>query len=391
MPPENTPVETSAAASLLVYTAFFLTGVGLVLPGAMLPLLLRRWAIGDARGGLLLFLFFIGSMLGAVASRGSLARSFARGAAVTASGALALAVVSRTSAFAAMALYGLGLGIVMTSSSLMQARRRAHERTAEMAKLNFLWAVGACAGPGLALHFAAIYGPGGVLTVAGAVFAVIAGLGVLVPKSSVPGAQETESATNVRGGSGSGALPLLLLLVLIPFSTGIESSTGGWLTTYTRRAGEGLGGIIGAVTCFWAGMLLSRLLHSNRAFAARLQSPWLIGGPALMTAALALMLTAHKGLPVTLAALLLGLAIGPMYPLLLALALDHDEFGNFAFVIAGCGAALLPLLTGLISAATGSLRAGLAVPLAGAALMLLLTTGARVLAGRSVAAEPGVL
>ena len=62
-------------------------------------------------------------------------------------------------------------------------------------------------------------------------------------------------------------------------------------------------------------------------------------------------------------ALLLGLAIGPMYPLLLTLALGQGEAGNVVFVMAGCGASLLPLLTGLISKWSGSLRIGLSVPL----------------------------
>jgi fucose permease len=68
-------------------------------------------------------------------------------------------------------------------------------------------------------------------------------------------------------------------------------------------------------------------------------------------------------------ALLLGLAIGPMYPLLLSLALRRGEAGNMVFVAAGCGASLLPLLTGLVSGWTGSLRAGLGVPLVGAVVM----------------------
>ena len=65
-------------------------------------------------------------------------------------------------------------------------------------------------------------------------------------------------------------------------------------------------------------------------------------------------------------ALLLGLAIGPMYPLLLTIALRQGEAGNVVFVMAGCGASLLPLLTGLVSKWSGSLRIGLGVPLVAA-------------------------
>ena len=41
-----------------LYLGFAATGVGVALPGALLPLLLRRWSLSDARGGLLLFCFF---------------------------------------------------------------------------------------------------------------------------------------------------------------------------------------------------------------------------------------------------------------------------------------------------------------------------------------------
>ena len=76
-------------------------------------------------------------------------------------------------------------------------------------------------------------------------------------------------------------------------------------------------------------------------------------------------------------ALLLGLAIGPMYPLLLALALRHGEASNVVFVMAGCGASLLPLLTGLVSKWSGSLRIGLGVPLVAAVVMGCLGLAAR--------------
>jgi fucose permease len=157
-------------------------------------------------------------------------------------------------------------------------------------------------------------------------------------------------------------------MLLVPLATGIESASGGWLATYSKRSGETLGVAVGAATCFWAGMLISRLLQSYRD--AVVPERWmLLLGPCLMFAALALVLTPINGPAMLAGALLLGLGVGPMYPLLLALALRHGEGRNVIFVTAGAGASLLPLLTGLVSGWTGSLRAGLGVPLLGALTM----------------------
>ena len=353
--PRPSPWATSA-----VYACFLATGIGVVLPGAMLPLLLTRWSLSDTQAGLLFFLFFIGSTTGAVLSRGSMSKSIARGGLATAAGAALLAGASRGYAFAAIPLYGLGLGIVMTSVSLLQSRRHESERAAQMARLNLTWAIGACLGPSLVLRGAAAWGTPAVLLTVAAFFALAAVLVFAV----VPDANAVATPHAIRSKA-----PIALLLLLVPLATGIESATGGWLATYSKRSGQTLGEVIGAATCFWAGMLISRFIQSHRRIATVSVLPLFVGGPWLMSAALGILLLSRGGVSMLAGALLLGLAIGPMYPLLLALALRRGEAGNIVFVLAGCGASLLPLLTGLVSGRTGSLRAGLCVPLIGALTM----------------------
>ena len=135
------------------------------------------------------------------------------------------------------------------------------------------------------------------------------------------------------------------------------------MTTYSKRSGQTLGEVIGAATCFWAGMLVSRLVQSHRRVATESAAALFVGGPWLMSAGLSILLISTGGASMLAGALLLGLAIGPMYPLLLTIALRQGEAGNVVFVMAGCGASLLPLLTGLVSKWSGSLRIGLSVPL----------------------------
>jgi FHS family glucose/mannose:H+ symporter-like MFS transporter len=351
---------------MVLYAAFTATGVALVLPGALLPVLLSRWSLSDQQAGLLFFLFFMGSMSGAVLSRGSLPSSIARGCAAVALGASLLAVASHATAFAAMALFGLGLGIVMTSVSVLVSRRYAADRAAHITRLNLLWALGACFGPGFELRGAAAWGAQWMLYAIAAAFVL---LGLLALGLVEHVAAEAASA----GASWWQQLrrtPAALLL-LAPLATGIESAAGGWLATYSRRSGGTLDATIGAVTCFWAGLLLSRLVQSNRRVAAASGRSLLRLSPWLMSVALALLVAANGGSLVLVAALLLGLGVGPMYPAVLALVLHRGEGGNAVFVAAGIGASVLPLLTGLVSGWTGSLRFGLCVPLVGALIMAL--------------------
>jgi fucose permease len=71
------------------------------------------------------------------------------------------------------------------------------------------------------------------------------------------------------------------------------------------------------------------------------------------------------------AAAVVGFAAGPVYPLLLAMVLRKKEV-PWIFAWAGLGSALLPMVTGQVSSAVGSLRAGLGMPLAAATLMVVM-------------------
>jgi FHS family glucose/mannose:H+ symporter-like MFS transporter len=351
-------------ATLTLYAAFMATGAGIVLPGALLPLLLTRWSLSDEQAGLLFFLLFIGTMAGALLSRWSMPASIARGCAATALGASLLALASHATAFAAMALFGLGLGIVMTSVSILVSRRHAEDRAAHITRFNLVWALGACFGPGFALRGAARWGAQWMLYAIAGLFVLLGALTLVFVKQV-----EAEAASaDISWWRQLRTVPAALLL-MAPLATGIESATGGWLATYSKRSGGTLDATIGAVTCFWVGLLLSRLVQSNRRIAASSGKPLLRLSPWVMTLALVMLVASNGGVPTLIAALLLGLGVGPMYPSVLALVLHRGEGGNAVFVVAGVGASVLPLLTGLVSGWTGSLRLGLCVPLAAALLM----------------------
>jgi fucose permease len=159
------------------------------------------------------------------------------------------------------------------------------------------------------------------------------------------------------------------------------------LTSYAQRAGDSLDITIGAATFLWLGSLVSRILHST-SWAARLPERGVLGTSMVaMSAALVLLVAWPAGIATMVAAAVLGLAAGPVYPLVLAAALRHRE-NSTVFAIAGVGASLLPLATGGVSMWAHSLRAGLCVPLAAAVMMVVVVAASRnALAGKREAVE----
>ncbi len=376
-----------------LYLGFAATGVSLALPGALLPLLLRRWSLGDARGGLLLFCFFLATTTGALVSRGRMNRSIARGALLTAIGAAWLGFANLGWGFAAIVVYGVGLGIAMTSTSLLISREFPAERRIEMMRLNLLWAAGACAGPWLALggqslrtgNFAAR--PMHVLLGLAAFFGAFAFWVWLAHERRNLAPPDTP--TDADAADASHRWPLtqvpLVLLILVCCATGVESSTGGWLAAYAQRIGETAGITIGAATAFWAGLLGSRLVHSVRMSAGVSERVVLALSAALAAAGLTILVAWPGPALSVFAAFMVGFGAGPIYPLLLAIVLRHRETRG-VFVLAGCGASALPLITGAMSGWVHSLSAGLCVPLAAASMMTILSL--TVPGGSSVATAP---
>jgi fucose permease len=355
-----TPRTSRAPASIPLYLGFAATGVGVALPGALLPALLLHWHLGDEQGGRLFLMAWIGSSLGALLVGRSLRKSLLFGSMAVAGGALGLAICPAAAAYLCIALYGLGLGLTMTSMSLICQRQSGGSGTV-LLRLNLLWAVGACACPSLTARALRDGDIRPVLFGLAFCFVLLMTWTLFQPDlPAEPGVKifrPWEIFRNVPIG-------LILMTLLVP---GIEASAGGWLTTYAKRGGHGIAEAIAAPSCFWAGLLLSRLFWS---VCHRWRSHvWTVrASVALMAAASVLLVASGSGLPILIASFCLGCGIGPVYPLLLAWALRFPQSSPI-FFLAGVGASSLPWLTGLVSAERHSLRVGLAVPMAATMLL----------------------
>ena len=359
------PSTPAPKSTITLSTAFLLTGAATALLGATLPVMLKQWQLTDTTGGSLLLLAWGGSTCGALLYRGNLRRAAAAGLLLTALSMLALAAINRSAALPFFALYGLGLGISMTAITLLSSQATASEtaRRTMMMRLNLLWSVGACIAPTLATHALTHTRTGGLFIAMGLVFCAAA----IAVSFSGPGAKTTPTTDDT---SRLKIAPFALYAMSF-LAVGVESTIGGWLTTYAGRTAHTELITISATSAFWLGLLLSRALHSLPATRWLHSAPTLIAHAAIATAATATLLAAPHSAAFLPSALLAGFGLGPLYPRVLAMVVGAYK-PRAVFIVAGVGSAALPWLTGTVSHAAGSLGAGLLVPSIAAATLLLL-------------------
>jgi MFS transporter, FHS family, glucose/mannose:H+ symporter len=363
----TTPFPPRVLSRIVIYLGFAATGVGMALPGAVLPTLLAQWSMTDRQAGLLFFLGWLGSSLGALVVRASRVRSLAWGTLLAALGALGMAFSSQSSCFLCMAIFGLGLGMTMTSTSLLQSSRNAERRGAELNRLNLVWALGACICPTLAEHSLRVASARLIFSSLGIFFAIVS-LWILAferdPAAILPISEPSRNRWSLS------LWPLSLVIVIL-LPTGIESSMGGWIAAYVQRNQQTIATTVTAGSCFWVGLMLSRTLASTILLKHRSERLVLTQSLCTVVAGAMLLIASKASVGILPGVFLVGFGLGPVYPLLLAIALQYSE-NTAIFFVAGLGSAFFPWLTGTVSSSTSSLRIGLLVPLAASVLMLVL-------------------
>jgi MFS transporter, FHS family, glucose/mannose:H+ symporter len=261
-------------------------------------------------------------------------------------------------AYVAFFFWGLGLGMAMTSTSLLFSDRWGDDRALKLQWLNFAWSAGATAGPILFLPFLRQGDDRGLFLIM-LVFSLAMLLWVVLLERQQPPIAATRKPWLVEP-SNRGVFLLLILFAMC--AVGAEATLSGWLTSYSQRAGmRSLGTAALVTSIFWLGEMVSRLAFSTRLL-KRVGRPtvlrWGIWGLTLST--IAVIAAPHPWL-ILVAAGAAGTFVGPLYPLSLSYLLELSPWGWF-FAFGGMGAAVIPWMTGLVSAHFHSLRYGLVVP-----------------------------
>jgi fucose permease len=339
-----------------------------VLLGSILPRLSASWHLRDKDAGLLLLVQFATSASGALLVRRSLWNALACGYGLMGAGAIGIFLLQQKS-LPAFGVYGLGLGLAMTSTSMLTSRRYPQRMGAALALLNFSWSVGAVACPLLVVQFLRHATSSAAFAVVGLLALPFGLLPLLADRSDRKG---LTSAGPTPPGMRE-ATTILYFATLAFLYVGMEASIGNWMSTYaTRAAAWTFAGSTLAVAIFWAALLLGRAI--TPVILAWVPERVLYRASVFATlAGVLLLLAAHRPLTILAGSALSGLALAPLFPLILALFLKEiggSRNAGWVFAVAGLGGAVLSWLTGTISSSSGSLRIGLMVPGAAALLML---------------------
>jgi FHS family glucose/mannose:H+ symporter-like MFS transporter len=384
--------------------AFLPTGILQTLLGPMLPILIARWAMNDTQAGNLFLVQFLASLVGVQLSGVLLARwgfrpAFLSGLLLMAFGVATLYLGSLWLGLIAVAAYGLGLGLVVPSDNLLiaeigsgsgsgaasqassqessQESSRASSRASAVSLLNFFWGVGAvfCS---LMVAWTAAHKLLPFFLGSVALFLVLLAFAMRnLPFPAAAKSSESSAPTSWREMAKSPAIWIFAAIFFL--YPGAETAVGGWIGSYVSRLGS-RGAAMASIAplmpaFFWSALTVGRALGTAflRHFPERRV---LRAGYGAGAAGIGLMLWAPSLTGVIGGALITGLSFATLYPITVA-RLSHRfgvaarKIGAVMFSLAAVGPAVIPWMVGVISHSTGSLRAGLLLPL-GATVILFL-------------------
>jgi MFS transporter, FHS family, glucose/mannose:H+ symporter len=374
--PESNPKEVPTLP--LMHGVFVLAGFGTMLLGPILPLLSQRWRLTDSQSGLLILAQFVGATLGGLTVTAKLGRDLLIGLAAAFAGFSVLAYAPGLPlACAGLAVGGFGVGRTIASVNIIAGARYTQNRGAALSRLNFTWSFGALLSPLTAAWLIRV-----PLATRLAAFAACFLIAAIVLAMQL--FRDADEPAGAKGGPEvAKPLPLLFFIYFIALLFiygGLETCLSAWLTTYALRYGTH-----SLLLSEYTMVLLLCGLTAGRALAAwlllRLRDTTLQRIALALSAALAGALAlAHQAAWIAALAVLLGVALAPVFPATFAILMARKPSANQAGIViaaSGLGAAALPALMGWISTHAGSLQMALTVPVAAALVLLAMTLSAR--------------
>jgi MFS transporter, FHS family, glucose/mannose:H+ symporter len=356
---------------LLLHPVFALTGVLHAIGGTLLPSLAAAFHLTDSQSGMLFLLYFAGSSLGALLCRHAYARTMALGFVAAALCSIGAATAGWPSLLAVFLLLGISVGVPMSAVSLFAGRAFPDRCAAVLTFLNFSWSAGGLLAPLFAgrvlMHHS--YRLAYLILAAAAALAAAACFAFLEDESG-------RAPPQTRAKDAANAQVVMVFAAAAFLQVGVENTAAAWLSTFSMRtSGGGASSAATVASVYWAGFLASRGVASLVLLRA---APMRVLRSATVTAlaASALLAAAQSVVFRNVAMLLLGIALAPVYPLVVAGSLARARQvadSRWVLAAAGFGGSLLPWLAGWISVRSGRLRIGmLAIPAALALLLVLL-------------------
>ncbi len=358
------------------FYSFVVTGMIVLMPGAIMPYLLQHFHLSYDQGGSLLALQAVGnltaSLLGGIFSDfvgRKVTLVFGAACFVIGFGGMLLGV-SPWFLYIFIFISGLGWGIM---NSLVNAvvNDAAEGRSSVINLLHMFFALGAFAAPflvsfilklGFSWHYA--------VTAVTAMSVLLVFLFIRMPI-------ETPVREKTRDGLSPGSFlrnpRFYLFMVILFLYVGTENSINGWMVTYLTDA-RTLTGISpqDVLSLFWVAIILGRFLVSYVSGRFTRESVILVSsiGGALF---FILFLMTSNQILILLSVAIMGLAYSGIYPTTIANASPLIKGSGAAtgimLSLGGFGGAAIPYINGLVAEGRG-IQAGMTVIVASALLML---------------------
>jgi OFA family oxalate/formate antiporter-like MFS transporter len=381
-PVEHLPGGDPGGVTALGYASFILVGWGALLVPSMVPAIERDFVQPDAGVGVLYLVSALLFVIGSLAS-GYLMERLGRGlvlpAAVFAmSAGLGLESVAPTWAVFVIGagIGGLGSGAVEVGMNGLFLDRFHENRGQALSRLHLCFSLGALAAP---LAVGALVGVGVTWRLPFAVTSAIVlavGLRLATRDLGVPHVATATLSGRAPGGRRV-PLPLVFLALAIASYVASESGVSSWLVRFLDAAPVGVATL--ALSLFWAGLAIGRLVASRVAdrFApiSIATACGLAAGAALVAAVVVPWIAASIALFAVA-----GVVLGPIYPMIVASAgalypARANAVSGVITAAAVTGSVVYPPVMGFISNGVG-----LGVGMAGAGLLALACAGALVVA-----------
>ncbi|NLJ85346.1 MAG: MFS transporter [Firmicutes bacterium] len=359
---------------VLSYYLFTLLGyVGTVF-GPTLPFIIDGFSLSLAQAGTLFFLLSFGHVLGSI-SMAPLMRRFDSkpimllGAVLMAANALAIPFASRWFLMLGnVCVLGVGWGLLEVGFNALVSHWSEGDPGPALNRLHLFFALGAWLGPslislllvgGMAWQLAFFTVAFGFVIFIGIFAKMPAGIFQLAPgKGSHPtgGSLETSEKVTLRHLLAAPGIVLLGLAILI--YVGVEFSITGWITTFlTESLGSTAAMGAAAVSFFWAGLTVGRLICSM--FFQRVDYLSLL---LFLCAGTAISVGLGALIPIPAVAVgcfaLAGLFSSGIFPTIVASGARAypdwiSSLSSFFSALAGIGGMLMPWVLGIIADTVG--------------------------------------
>lgn len=366
--------------TVLLHAGFFLVGIITVLLGQILPILSVRLSLNDRQAGYLFVAQFAGSLLGTfsynrIIKKIGYLKLLSVSFCLTAFGCAGLNFVSRLETPAAIFVYGVGIGLAIPTVNLFIVKLNERKSSSALNIINFFWGAGAILCKPLV---DSTVSPGNISTLCFLLAGLFLLTGALFAFSNSPpnlykdrNSGDTVSAPIWRTATAR-------LIAIFGFvHIGIESSVGGWITTYQSRLAAPLTNVrLSAAFVFFLLLVIGRAV-APLFFRFFGEEVILTGSLIIMTAGAVLILGATGSAHLIAAAAILGFGSSTVFPTNTARftkTFGADSIHNAAplFICGSLGGAFTTWLIGFTSTAFGSLQTGFVIILISCILLIVL-------------------